>query len=124
MESKALNNSSGDSHVGDGQPESSTQRLRRAVQTIFQSPALHVADGWESQRAELRASLRQICADARHAGLRAEQLLVLIKEVWSGLPPGIARAPSVHGDERLNFVVSTCVDEYYGHIPGGHESSP
>ena len=51
--------------------------------------------------------------DARRAGLRAEQLLVLIKEVWSGLPAGISRVQTMHGDERLNYVISTCVDEYY-----------
>jgi hypothetical protein len=61
----------------------------------------------------LRPALRQVCRDARHAGLRAEQLLVLIKEVWSGLPASSSRAQSVHGDERLNHVISVCVNEYY-----------
>jgi hypothetical protein len=51
--------------------------------------------------------------EAKRAGLRAEQLLVLIKDVWSALPAGISRVQSVHGDERLNYVISTCVDEYY-----------
>jgi hypothetical protein len=47
-------------------------------------------------------------------GLRAEQLLVLIKDVWSAMPAGISRVQSAHGDDRLNYVISTCVDEYYG----------
>lgn len=64
-------------------------------------------------RRELRAALRQVCVDARRSGLRAEQLLVLIKDVWSGMPAGISRVKALHGDERLNYVISTCVDEYY-----------
>jgi hypothetical protein len=81
---------------------------------VFQEAHLHTADASASAHRELRAALRQVCTDARHSGLRAEQLLVLIKDVWSGIPAGISRVKSMHGDERLNYVISTCVDEYYG----------
>jgi hypothetical protein len=124
VESKALNQSPGESYAGDSQHESSNPQLRRALQAIFESAGLQQADSSNSQQSDLRASLRQVSTDARHAGLRAEQLLVLIKDVWSTLPASVARVPSVHGDERLNYVISTCVDEYYGHIPGDHEGSP
>ncbi len=124
MELTSLNQSPGDSYAGDGSHEGSTQRLRRTLQSVFENAALHRADGPESQNAAVRASLRQVCADARHSGLRAEQLLVIIKEVWAGLPSGMARVPSVHGDERLNYVISTCVDEYYGHSPTDPEALP
>jgi hypothetical protein len=69
-------------------------------------------------------ALRQVCMDARRAGLRAEELLVIIKDVWSGLPAGVSRLPSVHGDERLNYVISTCVDEYYAPVSRDREISP
>jgi hypothetical protein len=72
----------------------------------------------------LRAALRLVCIDARRAGLRAEELLVMIKDVWSGLPAGVSRLPSVHGDERLNYVISTCVDEYYAPVSRERETSP
>ena len=65
-----------------------------------------------------------MCTEARRSGLRAEQLLVMIKEVWSAIPAGISRVTSMHGDERLNYVISTCVDEYYGHRAGNHEATP
>jgi hypothetical protein len=81
---------------------------------VFQDAHLQNADASASAHRELRAALRQVCTDARHSGLRAEQLLVLIKDVWSGIPAGISRVTSMHGDERLNYVISTCVDEYYG----------
>jgi hypothetical protein len=81
---------------------------------MFQDSQLHNADAPASAHRELRVALRQVCTEARRSGLRAEQLLVLIKEVWSGIPAGISRVKSMHGDERLNYVISTCVDEYYG----------
>jgi hypothetical protein len=81
---------------------------------VFQDAHLQTADASPSAHRELRAALRRVCTDARHSGLRAEQLLVLIKDVWSGIPAGISRVRSMHGDERLNYVISTCVDEYYG----------
>jgi hypothetical protein len=89
-------------------------RLRTSLEMVFQDAQLQNADASASAHRELRAALRQVCTDARHSGLRAEQLLVLIKDVWSGIPAGISRVRSMHGDERLNYVISTCVDEYYG----------
>ncbi len=65
--------------------------------------------------------------------MRAEQLLVLVKDVWSAMHSAFASVPSVHGDERLNYVISTCVDEYYSAhvappskatIAGDYEASP
>lgn len=89
------------------------RKLRATLCRIFQDSRLDLADMRADADNRLRPALRQVCRDARHAGLRAEQLLVVIKEVWSALPAGLSRVQSVHGDERLNFVISVCVDEYY-----------
>ena len=89
------------------------RKLRASLRRIFQESRLDLADSRADADSRLRPALGQVCADARHAGLRAEQLLVLIKEVWSALPAGLSRVHSVHGDERLNHVISVCVDEYY-----------
>lgn len=124
LESEKVDQSSGDSFVGESSRESTTRRLRMSLQTVFEKLVLQSADADGSGQLHLRASLRQVCDDARRSGLRAEQLLVLIKDVWSAVPAGIARVPSVHGDERLNYVISTCVDEYYGHRAGNHEATP
>lgn len=93
---------------------SSNRRLRAAIRRVFQDSRMDLADMRNDPDHRLRSALSQVCSDARHAGLRAEQLLVLIKEVWAGLPAALSRTPSVHGDERLNHVISVCVDEYYG----------
>ncbi|MEP7065222.1 MAG: hypothetical protein ABI889_04245 [Gemmatimonadota bacterium] len=90
-----------------------SRRLRASLEMVFRDVQLQTADAPASAHRELRESLRQVCMDARHSGVRAEQLLVLIKDVWSGIPAGISRSTAMHGDERLNFVISTCVDEYY-----------
>ena len=102
-----------DSHISESAQTNATRRLRASLERIFQDPHLQSADASAAARRELRAALRQVCTDARHLGLRAEQLLVLIKDVWSGMPAGLSRLTSTHGDERLNYVISTCVDEYY-----------
>ena len=100
-----------DSRINESVSTSTNRRLRRSLEIVFQDAHLQNADASASAHRELRAALRQVCTDARHSGLRAEQL---IKDVWSGIPAGISRVKSMHGDERLNHVISTCVDEYYG----------
>ena len=114
MQPDSPSSQSSDSRIGESTIVSTNHRLRTSLEMVFQDTHLQTADASASAHRELRAALRQVCMDARHSGLRAEQLLVLIKDVWSGIPAGISRVRSMHGDERLNYVISTCVDEYYG----------
>jgi hypothetical protein len=114
MQPDSPNSQPANSRIGESTILNTHHRLRTSLEMVFQDTHLQMADATPNAHRELRTALRQICADARHAGLRAEQLLVLIKDVWSGIPAGISRVRSVHGDERLNYVISTCVDEYYG----------
>jgi hypothetical protein len=124
MESKSADEKPREAFAGEGTSGSENRRLRASLQTVFRDAGLQYADGPTAERPALRAALRQVCTEARRAGLRAEELLVIIKEVWSALPAGISRLPSVHGDERLNYVISTCVDEYYAPLSGDLEVSP
>jgi hypothetical protein len=101
------------SNMNEGVSVTTTRRLRSNLEQVFHDAHLQNADAPPSTRRELRAALRRVCVDARRSGMRAEQLLVLIKDVWSGIPAGISRVTALHGDERLNYVISTCVDEYY-----------
>jgi hypothetical protein len=123
MESKSADHSAPDAFSGESAPANANRRLRSSLQSVFLDPALRHADAPNAERRNLRIALRAVCAEARGSGLRAEQLLVIIKDVWSALPAGIAHVPSVHGDERLNYVISTCVDEYYGHFGSDGEAS-
>jgi hypothetical protein len=114
MLSDSPNHQPRDSRISESTHGSANRQLRTSLEMVFQDSQLHNADASASAHRELRTALRQVCTDARRSGLRVEQLLVLIKEVWSGIPAGISRVKSMHGDERLNYVISTCVDEYYG----------
>ena len=114
MQSEHSNPPHSDLRCVENSNPSATHRLRSTLEVVFQDESLQHADAPASAHRELREALRQVCVDARHSGLRAEQLLVLIKDVWSGIPAGISRVRSTHGDERLSYVISTCVDEYYG----------
>lgn len=113
MHPDSQNHATFDASVGDSAIGLANRRLRSKLEKTCRDVCAQKADAAPDQRRELRASLQEICAEARRAGLRAEQLLVLIKDVWSALPAGLSRVQSVHGDERLNYVISTCVDEYY-----------
>lgn len=65
---------------------------------------------------DLRKALRVACAKARLQRVRAEQLLVDLKQVWMTLPTML----STRTEERLNRIVSACIDEYYA----GENSPP
>lgn len=114
MEPNPLSNTVPDPSDGTAPIGTTNRKLRATLRRIFQESRLDLADMHADADERLRPALSQVCGEARRAGLRAEQLLVLIKEVWSALPAGLARVHSVHGDERLNHVISLCVDEYYG----------
>ncbi len=119
MHPESQNHTTFDAIVGESAIGAANRRLRSKLELAFQDVRAHNADAAPEHQREIRGALRDVCAEARRAGLRAEQLLVLIKEVWSALPAGISRVQAMRGDERLNYVISTCVDEYYGEWNAG-----
>ena len=61
----------------------------------------------------LRRALRLLCDDARARGVRAEQLVIMIKQAWRSLPEAASRPGDDSGTELLRRVVSVCIEEYY-----------
>ena len=62
---------------------------------------------------DLRLALRDACDRARNAGLRAEQLLLVLKEAWYELSER-QRLLGVDADSAaLARVVTACIEEYY-----------
>ncbi|MBA2684194.1 MAG: hypothetical protein H0U66_06875 [Gemmatimonadaceae bacterium] len=59
---------------------------------------------------ELRKSIRIACAKARLQGVRAEHVLIDVKQIWMSIPSML----STRTAERLSEIVSTCIEEYYG----------
>jgi hypothetical protein len=61
----------------------------------------------------LRRGIRLLCDQARRHGVRAEQLVVAVREAWSSLPESRWRAGADRGSELIGRVVAVCIDEFY-----------
>lgn len=62
---------------------------------------------------ELHRALNALCAEAHGRGLRAEELVIKLKQALLQLPE-VQALP--HGSDRndlLNRIVSLCIEEYY-----------
>jgi len=62
---------------------------------------------------EITEALRHLCDAARRQGLRVEQLLILVKEAWAATNGRVASAERSKRDERLDLVVTLCIEEFY-----------
>jgi hypothetical protein len=85
--------------------EETVAEVRRAL-------SRYLADG---DRPEMLApAMRLLAADARRKSLRAEQVLVALKEIWGELPE--VRGAARHGkhEQLLPRVIAMCIDQYYG----------
>ena len=75
----------------------------------------------ESQRAladsTLRSELRAVCAQAKRTDMRAEQLVIVIKDVWNSIPAARSHARPADAQSLLNRVVTLALDEFYPEPP-------
>lgn len=82
---------------------------------------LDVVEG-KAMWADLRGPVRRLCVFAHSEDLRAEELLVRFKEVWSSLPP-LAELPRGRQRNDLMAKVATmCIEEFYG--PPAGDAAP
>ena len=58
---------------------------------------------------DLRKSLRVACAKARLQRVRAEHLVIDLKQIWVTMPTML----TTRTDAKLSEIVSACIDEYY-----------
>jgi hypothetical protein len=56
--------------------------------------------------------MRDLCAEARREGTRAEELIVLFKKVWSDRPD-VRTMPRETTGRLFDEVVTMCIQEYY-----------
>lgn len=63
---------------------------------------------------ELRAALQTMASEARDKSIRAEQLLVVLKDVWYALPGVRGTIEQTQQIRLLQRVVTMCIREYYG----------
>jgi hypothetical protein len=93
-----------------GLSAASRTALRTALERYLEQPASSV---------ELQESLRAVAAEAREKRIHAEQLLVIIKDIWYGLPQIAGATVSDEKNRLMQRVVSLCIREYYATPDGG-----
>jgi hypothetical protein len=92
--------------------DSSAGRPQLSAETVSElTAALRNYAANEADIAALQPALRAVAAEAREKKVQAEQLLVLLKEVWFRLP----NTQSTDGDGQVHLqrVVTLCIREYY-----------
>jgi hypothetical protein len=66
-----------------------------------------------NHEADLRDLLCRTAAEARDKGIRAEHLLIVLKDIWFSLPELAAKTASDVDNALLQDLVSRCIQEYY-----------
>lgn len=82
-----------------------------ALQALESAMREYVATGVSSPT--LEPALAQIAAEAREKKIRAEQLLIALKDVWFGLPAVERARTSEEQNAMLQRIVTLCVRVYY-----------
>lgn len=70
-----------------------------------------IRDGTHSD--DLTSALRRMSEEARAKEMRAEQLLIVLKGIWSSLPEVRHARGEPHGT-MLQRVIGICIEQYYG----------
>jgi hypothetical protein len=63
--------------------------------------------------AALQASLLTFASEARSRSIMPEQLLIVLKDIWSGLPEVRSMSDARAQTRLLQRVVTMCIKEYY-----------
>ena len=61
---------------------------------------------------DLQQAIRDVCAEARQQGMRAEELIVVFKRAWHARPELQTLSREETG-RLLESVITMCVEEYY-----------
>ena len=65
-------------------------------------------------RSVLTEKIRSVCQHAHEQVLHAEQVIILIKEMWAELLPPLTYEAMREEHNRLSDVVSLTIEEFYG----------
>jgi hypothetical protein len=88
-----------------GLAEETLARARIALSGYLEDP--------EARGQDLRDALDVMAAEAREKKMLAEQLLVVLKDIWYALPAVRAIEDSGAQIRMLQRVVTMCIKEYY-----------
>jgi hypothetical protein len=104
------------SHVDDekrSQPGLRKNDLRALLEMPLLTAVSRLATEGDFDQSALREELRAVCAEAKRSGVRAEQVLIAVKEIWAVLPVARDVASDAMGKPFINAVVTMTLDEYY-----------
>src|SRR5438132_11005297 len=62
---------------------------------------------------DLKGLLSRAAADARQKGIQAEQLLLVLKDIWYSLPQLATRPADDVQTRLLQQLIARCIQEYY-----------
>ena len=104
-----------------------------ALRSWLQAQRRAQTSGADVRSADLRRAMRLVCAEARRREVRIERVIVLLKELWSALPPDAADVTYGHAvraanRDLLERIVRVCIEEFYlergpAPMPGGATDS-
>jgi hypothetical protein len=65
--------------------------LRALLELPLLTAVSRLASEGDFDQSALREELRAVCAEAKHSGVLAEQMLIAVKEIWAVLPVAAER---------------------------------
>jgi hypothetical protein len=102
---------------GDARESVDSIQQRNALRALLELPLLtavrRLASEGDFDQSALRDELQAVCAVAKRNGVRAEQVLIAVKEIWSELPVERDAIRNPSGKPLMNKVVTMTLDEYY-----------
>ena len=87
--------------------------IRELLELPLRTAVWRLANEGTFDQAALRNELRSVCEETRQRGLRAEQLLIAVKEIWANEPIARDIARNAGGTPFLTQVVTMALDAYY-----------
>jgi hypothetical protein len=94
-----------------------TLQQRNALRALLELPLLtairRLANDGDFDRSALREELQHVCAAAKLSGVRAEQVVIAVREIWAALPMARDVERNASGKPIFSQVVRMTLDEYY-----------
>src|SRR5687767_6840942 len=90
---------------GGGLSAATISRFRAALTRQLEHP--------DNVDSELQGVVRAVAREARGRHLRAEQLVIIFKNIWDGLPEVAYTADFTAREMVRQQLVTLCIEEYY-----------
>ena len=98
--------------MADGQ-SSSLDALRAAIRLVLRAGVARASEVPPNEGLGIDDQVRSLAAGAHVLGIRAEQLIIQMKEVWLSLPEARALDSAAPGGPQLSRLITQVLDEFY-----------